>query len=836
VGKKVRPKGSAKPLALQFFVTLAIMLMLFGSLLLPATRIGSQDTPLSEEFASERSSSTYTPFVNDNFVFYWSSIDALYEQEDEEDDYGWGMRNNAGQRNNDRMPGVNRYGDSPISDMGVIALSSYDWDNKVEIILRDGWIFTDAFMADYPFNVIDYGLIRTYNGVDLTKTPTNQWPIDLDADANDDEYHQTVTGRKYYQFDLDENYPMNEVKIQLPTEMSAIKNICKVDRNNGDTYEYLSVAGPGQEGYEVIPVERGPDEMIIRASPSYGNTAIRLNFYTTTFVDCEQNEFRTITGYPDKAPYSPHLEKVYDRTLWSTDDPGVGLMSPSGGESKYDGKMLFTTRDLELWAGTIEVISSGRTMVLRSTVAEAWIDKNGNGIPDVADDCDGAYSIGEGWINGNGGGDDCEVAHGIDNAWFANELSADAVWSFYGDEFFGFVHRDAMIASYDEDNEIEIIDMSDGDDSRKITLGAWENFMWVSSFVQDTYCGNDDAGDNYELQSYGLLRYTDWSDPVEAKAAMESEPIQRAIDSGNFESDWVLIKSEHPVTIYGGLWDNNWHMQVYGPRGSQYYIPYAYGITITGLETEAHVNIDFQDTTTKDMDVTISPGEEWTFDSMDACPFSNNYVGEIEWAEITSDHPIRVELWKANDDNAFDNTQITTFEQGFDYYPADTSWQVALHHRALVYIVALEDDTNVGWTGTWINNKPEEHTLDAYQVYRVVMDDDEDYDGDCADDTEADNEDELEGDIHMMMINADKNVLVEVRYGVDYSCEPQDMDLAISINPTVQRASMEYPYFIPLLISTIMVTDLALVGTGRRGIAGVLGLVHKNYPMPKKLG
>jgi hypothetical protein len=179
---------------------------------------------------------------------------------------------------------------------------------------------------------------------------------------------------------------------------------------------------------------------------------------------------------------------------------------------------------------------------------------------------------------------------------------------------------------------------------------------------------------------------------------------------------------------------------------------------------------------------------------------------------------------------------MTGFEKGFDYYPADTNWQVAIHHRALVYIVALEPDTNVGWSGTWINNKPEEHTLDQYQVFRVVMDDDEDYDGDCGDDTEADNEDELEGDIHMMMINADKNVLVEVRYGVDYSCEPQDMDLAISINPTIQRASMEYPYFIPLLISTLMVTDLALVGTGRRGIAGVLGLVHRNYAMPKQLG
>ena len=833
VGKKLRPKGSARPLVIQFGVTLAIMLMLFGSLLLPATRIGSQDTPLAEEMSSDRQSNTYTPFVNDRFVFYWSPIDPLYEQEDNENDFGWGMRNEAGQRNNDRTPGVNRYGDSPMSDMGVIAVSSYDWDNKIEMILRDGFIFTDAFMADYPYNVIDYGLITVYNGVDLTKTPTNQWPIDLDCDADDDAYHQTATSRKCYLFDLDEDYPMNEVKIQLPKERSEIKAVCKVDRNNGDNIEYLKPAGPGEEGYEIIPAERGHGEMVIRAAPTYSNTAVKICFKHTTFVCDEDDEYRAITQYPDVLPYSPHLKHVWDYELWST---GNEVMSPSGGDSRYDGKILYTTRDLRLWGGTVETLSSGRHMVLKTTVAESWIDKNGNGIPDVQDDCDGSYVAGEGWIGGNGGGDDCEVAHGIDNAWFANELSADAVWSFYGDEFFGFIHRDAMIASYDENNVIEIIDMSDGDDTRTVTLGAWENFMWVSNFVQDTWCGNDDAGDNYELQSYGLLRYTDWSDPVAAEAAMQSEPIQRAIDSGNFESDWVLIKAKHPVTIYGGIWDNNWHMQVFGPRGAMYYIPFAVGLTITGLEHEAHVVIDFQDTTEKDTEVTIEPGEEWTFMTMGCCPFSNNYVAEIEWAEIWSDHPVRVELWKSNDDNAFDNTQMAIFDKGFDYYPADEDWHLALHHRGQVYIVALEPDTHVGWTGTWINNKPEEHTLDQYQVYRVVMDSDEDYDGDMADDSEPDNEDELEGRIQMMHIHADKPVMVEVRYCRDYSCEPQDMDIALSINPTIQRASMEYPYFIPLLISTLMVTDLALVGTGRRGIAGVLGLVHRKYPMPKKLG
>jgi hypothetical protein len=721
-----------------------------------------------------------------------------------------------------------------MSDMGVLAISSYDWDNKVQIILRDGFIFTEAFQADYPFNVIDFSLILTYNGCDLTKTPTNQWPINVDCDG-DQNYDQTQTGKRHYLFDLDPNVPMNEVKLQIP-EDAKIKSVCKVQRGT-DNYEYLNKNSGGQEGYEYDPNE---GVMTVRATPSYGSsTAVRVNFEYTCFICCEQDEFRTIGGYPDRLPYSPHLKRVFDYELWSSDRLPNKVMSPSGGGSRYSHQMLYTTRDLWLWGGTVEVISTGRTMVMESTVAEAWIDKNGNGIPDVQDDCDGSYVVGEGWVGGTGGGDDCEVAHGIDNAWFANELSADAVWSFYGDEFYGFVHRDMMIASYDDENEITIVDFDEdgeSDDSRTITLDAWENFMWVSNFVQDTWCGGDDAGDNYELQSYGLLRYTDWSDPVAAQEAMNSPPIQRAIDSGNFESDWVLVKSKHPVTIYGGIWDNNWHMQIYGPLGSRYYIPYAVGLTITGLDREAHVNIDFQDTTDKDTEVTISPGEEWTLMSMSCCPFSNNYVAEIEWAEITSDHPIRVELWKSNDDNAFDNTQMAVFEKGFDYHPASEVWHLALHHRAQVYIVALEDDTQVGWTGTWINEKPMECTLDQYQLFRIVMDSDEDYDGNNNDDSEPDNEDELEGDIQMIHIHADKEVIVEVRYGRDYSCEPQDMDIKLSINPTIQRASMEYPYFIPLLISSIMVTDLALVGTGRRGIAGVLGLVHRNYPMPKQLG
>ena len=51
-----------------------------------------------------------------------------------------------------------------------------------------------------------------------------------------------------------------------------------------------------------------------------------------------------------------------------------------------------------------------------------------------------------------------------------------------------------------------------------------------------------------------------------------------------FLVEYRSLKSKHPVTIYGGIWDNNWHMQIYGPLGSRYYIPYAVGLTITGLD------------------------------------------------------------------------------------------------------------------------------------------------------------------------------------------------------------------------------------------------------------
>jgi hypothetical protein len=825
---KIHARSKARPILLQFFVTLSIMLMFFGSLLLPSTHIGSQARPLAEELQSDSASRDYTPWVNDRFIFPWSPIDPLYEQEDNEDDYGWGMRNEAGQRDNDRMPGVSRYGDSFISDMGVLMISSYDWDNHIQLILRDGFMFTDAFQLDYPYNLLDFTLITVYNGVDLTKTKTCDWPINVDCDYNDDAYHQTMTGAKCYAFDLNPKVALNEIKLQLPPV--ELKSVMKMNRNNEAQCTELPMStSPTEEGYEL---SLDGSTMTVRAKPVAGwTTAIEINFMHYAFTCDENDQFRTIGKYPEEVPYTPHLQHVTDKVLWEGD------LSPSGGASRYDGRILYTTRDLWLWGGTIEMLSSGRSMVLRSTIAEGYIDKNGNGIPDLADDCDGGYVLGQGYTNGNGGGDDQEVAHGIDTAWFSCVLTGDAVWGFYGSEFFGFVHRDLMISSYDDNNHISITDMSDGDDTREVTLDAWEDYMAVNTFVEDTWCAGDDAGDSYELQSYGLLSNTDWTNKTQAATAMNSPMVKRAIDSGNnFEADWVLIKSDKPVTIFGGMWDNNWHTEAFGPRGSQYLVPFSQGMTITGLAKEAHVVLDFQDTNEGDKKLTIEPGAQWTYESMGCCPFSNNYVGEIVWVEIRSDQPIRVELWQANDDNAFDNCDMVTFRPGFDYYPAEQKWDVAIHHRAIIYITALEDDTTVGWTGTWVNSKPLECTLSKYQFYRVVMDEDENYDGCNDDDTQADNEDELEGDIQMMTVSADKDVMVNVRYNRDYSCEPHDMELAISINPTIQTASTEYPYFLPLLISSIMVTDLALVGTGRRGIAGVLGLVHRIYPMPKRLG
>ncbi len=713
-------KPGMKEMLVTYVTVFCIMLMLFGTLLLPSTHVMLHDKGLIKELSGNIKTSTYTPFVNNEFIFYWSPIDPLYDQADTEIDYPWGIENgydddndgdtndewNNGQSNYEERRGISFYGDSYISDEGAIAIGSYDPNNRIKVTLVKGHNFTQQFMDEYPENTLH----------------------------------------------------------------SSDGEIYEADENNNNK----------------------PDRDL----------------------DCEKIDLYD----PARAPLnSPDLMKVENKELWS------------GTLGKYSGKIFYTTRDWKIWDGVIKVESTGRVTVQKMTVTDGYLDKNGNRIPDLWDD-----------VDPNDDNGDYEVAHGVNTAWFANGMSDDAIWSFYGDEFFGFVHRDLMIASYDDDNHIKITDKSDGDDSREITLDVWENFQWASTFVEDTWCGGDDAGDNNELDYNRYFRYYDgdgddvtyemWTgNRTYVQECMQSDIVKRAIDSGNnFESDWVVVKADKPVTIYGGIWDNNFHTQVYGFLGSRYYVPMSAAITITGLEQEAHVELDFDDTSVGDDEFSVQPGEQVTISSMCAGPFSNNYVAEVQWVRIISDWPIRVELWMANDDNAFDETQISTFKEGFDYYPAMEKWDLAIHHRCLVYIIALEDDTSVGWDGTWLDNQPSGGTLDKYDIYRVVVDSNEDYNGDERDDTEPDNQDELESVIQMMHVHSDKDVMLEVRYARDYSCEPQDMDIVLSVNPTFQRTTTGDPFWLlPSILAILMAVDMGIVTVGGKGIVGTLSFTGK---------
>ncbi len=704
---KNKSKGSgpsAKEMILTYLIIFSIMLMLFGSILLPSTHVQNHENGLVEEITQDIKTSSYTPFINNEFIFYWSPIDPLYDQADTEQQCPWGIENgvnnddNNGQTDDEERRGITFYGDSWISDEGAIAIASYDENNAILVTLLKGHRFTDYFMDNYP----DNNTIHSWD-----------WEVFLG----------------------DEN-------------------------NNGR-------------------VDRDPE-------------CKKIDLYD-----------------PARAPLnSPDLRKTENEVLWT------------GTLGKYEGKIFYTTADWELWDGVIKVESAGRVMVQKMTVTDGFIDKNKNGIPDLEDDVD----------PGDDNGDD-EVAHGVDTQWFANGLSDDAIWSFYGDEFFGFVHRDLMIASYDDDNHIKITDLSDGDDTQEVTLNDWENFQWVSTFVVDTWCGGDDAGDNDELDNnyYYFGRNVDWDDPQSAQEAMNSDYIQKAVDSGNFEADWVHVKAEKPVTLYGGIWDNNFHTQAYGFLGSRYYVPFSSAITITGLEKEAHVELNFDDTSIGDDEFAILPGEQITISDMCSGPFSNNYIAEVKWVRIISDWPIRVEIWMANDDNAFDETQISTFIEGYDYNALDEKWDLAIHHRCIVYIIALEDDTSVGWDGTWLDNQPSGATLDAYEIYRIVVDSNEDYNGDERDDTEPDNQDELESVIQMIHVNADKDVMLMVRYARDYSCEPQDMDIVLSLKPTIQRTTTGDPFWmLAPILSGLLAIDVGVAAAGGKGIVGTLTFTGKS--------
>jgi hypothetical protein len=310
---------SLKEMVLGYLVVFSIMLMLFGSLLLPSTHIPVFNNGLVDEITQDKKTSSYTPFVNNEFIFYWSPIDPLYDQADTEQQCPWGIENgvnndnNNGQTDDEERRGITFYGDSWISEEGAIAISSYDKDNEIKVTLLNGHRFTEYFMDNFP----DNNTIHSYD-----------WEVYL-ADEN----------------------------------------------NNG--------------------------------KPDRDSDCGKIDLYD-----------------PARAPLnSPDLRKTENEVLWE------------GTMGKFQGEIFYTTADWELWDGVLKVESTGRVTVQKMTVTDGYIDKNENGIPDLQDD-----------IDPDDYNDDDEVAHGVDTAWFANGLSDDAIWSFYGDEFFGFVHRDLMIA------------------------------------------------------------------------------------------------------------------------------------------------------------------------------------------------------------------------------------------------------------------------------------------------------------------------------------------------------------------------------------------------------
>ena len=172
----------------------------------------------------------------------------------------------------------------------------------------------------------------------------------------------------------------------------------------------------------------------------------------------------------------------------------------------------------------------------------------------------------------------------------------------------------------------------------------------------------------------------------------------------------------------------------------------------------------------------------------------------------------------ANDDNAFDSTTVASFKPGGDYYPADDSWSLALHHCCIVYVTALENGTTVGWTGEWLEGSTKGYRMDAYETYRIVYDENECYNNMGDDDCMPDNRDEIGGFPRMMSINSDKDVLVRVDYISDYSCEPQDVDIALSLSPTFSIANSQGPWMLPSVMSGVLAADVGIAFAGGVGI------------------
>lgn len=492
--------------------------------------------------------------------------------------------------------------------------------------------------------------------------------------------------------------------------------------------------------------------------------------------DIVPDKYVNITGIIDDRPVGPEIIRVDSPTLlWK------------GALGKWEGKILYTSDDLALYDGTLRVKSSGRISILETTVTDGYIDWNGNGIADPLDtDPENA--------------DDSEVAHGIDTAWFANGLSDDAMWSFYGSEFFGFVHRDLVIAAYDDNTQVTVTDMSDGDDNFKVTLDSWENYVYGASHVSTQNNGDNDntAGDD--------LNGLDINDPDDMAI------IESAIDHGhNFEADFVHLKSSHPVTLIGGLFDNNLHSVIYGQLGRRFNVPVPTGLQITAEEPETSVDIIFKDHSVHHEVRLENAGDTYQITAPFSRSQSNNFVMEAAWARIDSQHPIRVEVWQANDDNAFDMTQEPDMREGVAY-PLAQSWSLHLHHRAIVYITSLVDNNKVGWSGDFLEGSSNSFTLGQYETRRIIVDEYEDYDGDGDNDILPDNQEELEkmGAGFKLWLKGSDELMVKVRYGADYSCEPQDANMVLSYRPILYDANLSPVYILPPITAIFLAMDVAV--------------------------
>jgi hypothetical protein len=811
-----------------------------------------------------------TPFVNNDYTFFWRPIDGVYEQADEQQDNPWGLvwdEDHNGEEDEDNCNyanGTDFYGTSYVSDKGAFMIGSYDAGNEVTVTLKHGHLLTDLFFNGDPAA-----------GVDAYPQCNMELTLQQPTDGVRECYWKTMAMLDCFQcWGSVFEGPCGEIRLFLPGEVMCIERLADDGTHPGNCvlpkYDCWSAIPDGVDGW-AQEGDFARVHLMASCDPDMCANRIEVHFMEDVF-SCIGNgnndeDVKTVGPYPEREPYSPWIERADDVVLWS------------GTLGQFQGRILYTTTDLRLYGGTVEVKGTGRLTVQTSTCTDAYRDMDCNGIADMGDDWNG-----QDWDN---------VGHGIDTMWFTSELSCDAIWSFYGSEFFGFINRDLMMASYEDDNHITIRDMTadsltmdsngdgindndgrgntathgaipiqgkmityngqsypldrtryNGDDSFDITLDAWENWMHAANYVNYAY-GEDDGGYTLNANQWGLQignfcdnpayygpmmsdTELEWKNIPKALAALNSPKALQATDSNNFESDWVYIKADHPITLVGGLWDNNQHGQVYGQLGMRYYLPVQRAVAISGIDKTAHVNVKWDDAPTENTYLTIEPGKQVTLKTLRSQSHSHNHVAGARWVRLVADEPIKVDLWVAADDNSFDTTTVASFKTGGDYYPADDKWSVPLHHCCVVYITALENDTSVGWTGEWLEGDTTGCVLSAYETYRVIYDENECYNDRGQDDVMMDNRDEMCAAVRMMHINADRDVLVQVDYISDYSCEPQDLDLVLSTSPTFSTANSQGPWMLPMIMAGVLATDIGVVWAGGNG------LIAAEWPFRKK--